>query len=146
MRWRTRGFVVASVFALAALVLAGAGLLTGSSAFGPAEVIAVLRGEGDAGVARIVTDIRLPRVVAGLVVGGALAVSGAMFQSLSRNALGSPDIIGFVTGAATGAIVAITVFSAPPALVAAAAVAGGSSRRSSSSRSRHATPSRPAIG
>ena len=41
-------------------------------------------------------------------------MSGAVFQSLSRNPLGSPDIVGFTTGAATGAVLAIVVFGAGP--------------------------------
>ena len=45
-------------------------------------------------------DLRLPRLVLGLLVGAALALAGAVFQSLSRNPLGSPDIVGFTTGRA----------------------------------------------
>lgn len=48
---------------------------------------------------------RLPRVTAAIVVGAGLAVAGTLFQTLTRNPLGSPDIIGFNTGAYTGVIV-----------------------------------------
>jgi iron complex transport system permease protein len=59
----------------------------------------------------VVLDWRAPRV-SGAVLGGAcLGLSGAIFQSLTRNPLGSPDIIGFNTGAYTGALVALLVFS-----------------------------------
>lgn len=74
---------------------------------------------------RIVFDIRLPRAVTALFVGAALGASGAVFQSISRNALGSPDVIGFTTGSATGAIAQIVLFGGGALSVALAAVLGG---------------------
>lgn len=59
-------------------------------------------------------NIRLPRVLTGIFAGAALGASGAIFQSISRNALGSPDVIGFTTGAATGAIAQIILFNGTP--------------------------------
>jgi len=56
-------------------------------------------------------------VLAALVFGAALGLSGAVFQSLTRNPLGSPDVIGFSTGAYTGALVAITVLGGGSAAV-----------------------------
>ena len=72
-----------------------------------------------------VLDVRLPRLVCALVAGFALGVSGALFQELTENPLGSPDIIGFTGGAATGAVL-VTV-TAGGALVgtAAGALTGG---------------------
>lgn len=61
----------------------------------------------------------------GVCVGAALGVAGAVFQSLSRNALGSPDIIGFVSGAAAGAVVQITTFGGGLLAISLSAVAGG---------------------
>jgi iron complex transport system permease protein len=58
-------------------------------------------------------------------VGAALGVSGAIFQTLTGNPLGSPDVIGFTTGAATGALVQIIVFGGSTFAVALSAVAGG---------------------
>ncbi|WP_143753188.1 FecCD family ABC transporter permease, partial [Clavibacter michiganensis] len=68
-----------------------------------------LVGGGDAQARFIVADQRLPRVVCAVAVGAALGLSGMVFQSVSRNPLGSPDVIGFSTGAATGGLVAILV-------------------------------------
>lgn len=73
----------------------------------------------------IVLDWRLPRVVAAIAFGAALAASGALFQTMTRNPLGSPDIIGFATGAYTGAIISITVLGAGFLSVSAGALAGG---------------------
>src|SRR5690606_19178427 len=75
--------------------------------------------------ARVIWSIRLPRVAAALAVGAALGVSGAVFQSISRNPLGSPDIIGFTTGAATGAILQIVLMSQSAGSVSLSAVLGG---------------------
>ena len=46
----------------------------------------------------IVNDLRLPRVLVGLLVGASLGLGGALFQSISRNPLGSPDVLGFGAG------------------------------------------------
>ena len=73
----------------------------------------------------VVHQMRLPRVLAALAAGAALGVSGAIFQSISANALGSPDVIGLTTGAATGAISQIVFFQAGPAQVTLGALLGG---------------------
>lgn len=55
----------------------------------------------------VLIDIRLPRILAGLVVGAALAAAGAVYQGLFRNPLVSPDILGVSTGAGLGAVLGI---------------------------------------
>ncbi|MCC0546842.1 iron chelate uptake ABC transporter family permease subunit, partial [Pseudomonas aeruginosa] len=69
--------------------------------------------------------VRLPRVLTACLVGAALGMAGAIFQSISRNPLGSPDVIGFTTGAASGAIVQIILFDAGPLATSLAALAAG---------------------
>ncbi|VFS73980.1 ferric enterobactin transport protein FepG [Pseudomonas aeruginosa] len=69
--------------------------------------------------------MRLPRVLTACLVGAALGMAGAIFQSISRNPLGSPDVIGFTTGAASGAIVQIILFDAGPLATSLAALAAG---------------------
>ncbi|PZT73561.1 MULTISPECIES: FecCD family ABC transporter permease [unclassified Streptomyces] len=115
---------VALVAVLLALIL-GLGLLGlcyGASWSSPARVFAVLTGTEHSVVIR---DWRLPRVLAGLVFGAALGVAGAVFQNLTRNPMGSPDVIGLDAGAYTGALVAITVLSGTSAQLAIGSVAGG---------------------
>lgn len=75
--------------------------------------------------AKILWDIRLPRVITAVSAGAALGVSGAVFQSISRNPLGSPDIIGFTSGAAAGALIQIIYFSGGSIEVAIGAIVGG---------------------
>ena len=89
------------------------------------KVLGAVFGEGSKDAEFIVGTLRLPRALTGMMVGAALGMSGAVFQSIARNPLGSPDIIGFESGAAAGAVVMITVFDASNTGVAAGAIAGG---------------------
>ena len=98
---------------------------TGEFPIAPADVLAALFGAGDGGTQFIVRELRLPRAVCAVLVGGALGVSGAVFQTITRNPLGSPDIVGFQQGASAGALVVITVLAGSGAAVAAGAMAGG---------------------
>lgn len=120
---------VVLVCALLTVLVAVAGVVTmtvGTVPLTPVEVLAGLSGTTDDAVTRtVVTGIRLPRLVTGSFVGACLGVAGAVFQSISRNALGSPDVIGFTTGAATGAVIQIVVFNAGPIATVFAALGGG---------------------
>lgn len=90
------------------------------------QVADIILGVGEGGVKdRLILNIRLPKVLTAAFVGAALGISGAVFQSVSRNALGSPDVIGFTTGAATGAIAQIVLFEQGAIEVAIAAIVGG---------------------
>ncbi|MFJ8433821.1 FecCD family ABC transporter permease [Kitasatospora sp. NPDC094019] len=111
---------------LAALLAVGvAALGTGDFQVSPADVLRTLAGHGSGTTDYVVNDLRLPRLALGIVVGAALGLSGAVFQSLARNPLGSPDLIGFETGAATGALLQILVLGGGPFAVALGAVGGG---------------------
>jgi len=72
----------------------------------------------------VVWDLRLPRVAAGLAIGAALGAAGATYQSLFRNPLVSPDILGVSAGASLGAVVAILLVL-PAIAIQAAAFLGG---------------------
>ncbi|MCX2969339.1 MULTISPECIES: FecCD family ABC transporter permease [Streptomyces] len=98
------------------------GLCFGASWSSPGEVVAVLTG---AERSVVISDWRLPRVLAGVVFGAALGVAGAIFQNLTRNPMGSPDVIGLDAGAYTGALFAITVLSGTSAQLATGSVLGG---------------------
>jgi iron complex transport system permease protein len=88
-------------------------------------VIDVLTGRQQGFVSVLVLQWRLPRIVLALVIGAALGLSGAIFQALTRNPLGSPDVIGFNFGAYTGALVAIGAFGGGFYLTALGAILGG---------------------
>lgn len=124
--WRPRALAVCLALLLLCLVLALLLLGTGTVRLSPAQVVEGLAGtSGETTVTRVLRGIRLPRVLTAALVGASLGMAGAVFQSLSRNALGSPDVIGFTTGAATGAIVQIVLFNAGTFQVASAAVVSG---------------------
>lgn len=72
----------------------------------------------------VILQIRLPRVLAAVAVGAALSAAGAAYQSLFRNPLVSPDILGVSSGAAFGAVVGIFL-SLPVVGIEAASFAGG---------------------
>jgi iron complex transport system permease protein len=80
----------------------------------------------ESGAARLVVfDWRLPRVLLALLIGAALGLSGAVFQSLLRNPLGRPDVIGFNTGAYTGVLVTMAFVGRDYAQTAVGALVGG---------------------
>lgn len=116
-----------SAVILLVVLLFGLYLLTvGSYPLTLEKLVAVLTGEPKTAIDdRIVWHIRLPRIVTALFVGIALGVSGSVFQSISKNTLGSPDIIGFTTGAATGALVQIILFEQQSERVMLSALVGG---------------------
>lgn len=125
LRVGPRSVVVGAVAALVVVVGALLAMTTGSFPLTLGEVAETLVGQGSRSTEFIVLDQRLPRLVLAIGVGAALAVSGAVLQSLSRNALGSPDVIGFTTGASTGALVAIITFGAGTLGTSLGALAGG---------------------
>lgn len=118
--------------ALVLLLLSVAALLAGVVVIGsgdypmsPATVLTTLTGGGTAAQEFIVQDLRLPRALVGLLVGACLGIGGAVFQSVTRNPLGSPDVIGFGQGATAGALCAIVLLHGGAAGTAAGAVVGG---------------------
>ncbi|MEU9981539.1 iron chelate uptake ABC transporter family permease subunit [Streptomyces sp. NPDC050856] len=116
-----------AVVLLALVTLAAGVVVMGSGDFpmAPGDVVATLLGDGTAAQEFIVRDLRLPRVLVAILVGAALGVGGAAFQSISRNPLGSPDVLGFGQGATVGALGVIVLFHGDSTAVAAGAVVGG---------------------
>ena len=74
-----------------------------------ASVFDALMGGGDETTRTIVLDLRLPRAIAALLVGGALGLAGAVFQALLRNPLAEPWVLGVSGGAAVGAVAAVVL-------------------------------------
>ncbi|MCH2165300.1 MAG: iron ABC transporter permease [Marinovum sp.] len=99
-----------------------ASLTVGATGITPWDMAAaLLRGEAPEQMASIVLfDIRLPRLFMGIVVGAALAVSGAVMQGLFRNPLADPGIVGVSAGAGLGAILAIVLGGLLPVWLAEA--------------------------
>src|SRR5690606_14566675 len=72
-----------------------------------------------------VTVLRLPRALTGLLVGLAFGMGGVVFQTMLRNPLASPDIIGISAGSSAVAVIAITMFGVSGATLSVLAVIGG---------------------
>ncbi|SEC53013.1 iron complex transport system permease protein [Streptomyces misionensis] len=125
LRLDPRALIVV-VLLLAAALAAGVALIgTGDAKIPAADVLRTLAGNGTAYQDFIVRELRLPRVLVGLLVGASLGLGGALFQSVSRNPLGSPDVLGLSQGATAGALVVIVLMSGSAASVTVGALAGG---------------------
>lgn len=92
------------VVSVALLVLTA--VAHGTVPLSPSEVLDALLGKGDPVTAAIVRDLRLPRALLGVLVGGALAAAGASLQSLLQNPLADPFLLGVSGGAACGTLLA----------------------------------------
>ena len=123
-RLRRRRARRAGVLLLAALLLAllATSLMVGNTFYGPLEVARVIAGETVPGASFAVGELRLPRSVLAALAGAAFGMAGTTFQTMLRNALASPDIIGISSGASAAAVVAIVLLHLPPALVSVFAV------------------------
>ncbi|UUU31270.1 iron ABC transporter permease [Streptomyces sp. CA-210063] len=121
-----RSAVVAALLLplLAALMLLSA--CVGQTFVSPGEVWEVVSGGRSGPYALIVGELRVPRIALGALVGAALGVSGALVQTVTRNPLASPDVIGVGHGAAAATVLALSMgMAASPAALPAVSVAGG---------------------
>ena len=102
--------LLGGVLACLVVVTGFLSLAVGPSGFTPAGAARALFDIGErAGDTMIVLDIRLPRTLLGLVVGAALAVSGAVMQGLFRNPLADPGLVGVTAGSALAAVTVIVL-------------------------------------
>ncbi|WP_341368074.1 iron chelate uptake ABC transporter family permease subunit [Yoonia sp. BS5-3] len=92
---------------LAILLIAFQKLVGGSYPVSISDVFAAVQGQADPITSMIILDHRAPRVLVAIGVGLAFGLAGEMIQTVLRNPLASPDIIGFSAGASTGAIAAV---------------------------------------
>lgn len=104
-RRRTRRIAVAVVLLV---VTAGSVLFAlnhGDIALAPGQVVAVAFGGGDEMTRLVLLEFRLPRILLAALIGVGFGLSGGLFQSVLRNPLASPDIIGISQGATVGAVI-----------------------------------------
>ena len=124
-RVRVRTLIACVSMAVGILVVGMVSISIGDYPIPLPDVVGTLMGHGTSATEFIVETLRLPRALTAIEVGAALGLSGAIFQSLSANPLGSPDIVGFTTGAATGAVLEILVFHGGTFEIACGAIVGG---------------------
>lgn len=123
-RSRPRERWVVGILAVLVVVVAGFGLAVGAYTLSVPDLVATLLGQGTRGDNVIVFRLRLPRVVLGILAGAAFAIAGALFQTLLRNPLASPDIIGISQGASVSAATALLLFGASGSVVSLSAFGG----------------------
>ncbi|MCU1539418.1 MAG: enterobactin transporter permease [Arthrobacter sp.] len=133
-QWRhlpTRGALRnrTAVLVLAVVALFAAGVLLGSYTVTIPDFFRILTahftgGPKITGASFIVMENKLPRSVTGALIGAAFGLSGGLFQTMLRNPLASPDVIGISYGASASAVTAMVVFGASGAVVSGAALAG----------------------
>lgn len=99
-----RAIIVVAALLTVAAVTAVIAVGLGKYQVAPGDVLGVLTGANTSFDRVVVLEWRMPRMLMALLIGAALGVSGAIFQALTRNPLGSPDIIGINSGAYTGAL------------------------------------------
>ena len=99
-------------------------LMVGNTFYTPDEVVRVVLGEQVAGASFTVGELRLPRALLGLLAGVSFGMAGVTFQSLLRNPLASPDIIGISSGASAAAVTGIVILSLSESAVSLLALGG----------------------
>ena len=97
-------------------------LMVGQTFYPLGDVLRVVTGESVPGASFTVGELRLPRACLALLAGGAFGIAGVTFQTMLRNPLASPDIIGISSGASAAAVFAIVVLAWSEALVSSLAI------------------------
>lgn len=124
-RARMRRHAVATgALAVAIVVVFALSLMIGNTFYGPIEVARVILGETVPGASFTVGELRLPRAVMGLLAGFAFGIAGVTFQTMLRNPLASPDIIGISSGASAAAVFGIIVLAVDETTVSLLALGG----------------------
>lgn len=123
-RRKQHNAAVAIALSLLLVALCVVSLLVGETNYSLRDVVNVLSGQIVPGASYAIGEIRLPRLALGVLVGVAFGLAGCVFQTMLRNQLASPDIIGISAGASATGVVAILVFRLPQTLVSLWALVG----------------------
>ncbi|SDD70459.1 iron complex transport system permease protein [Paenibacillus sp. UNCCL117] len=110
-RRKNRSISILLLLVLLAAVLSVISLSLGSVRIPIREVVLSLIGQNTASSDLILMQFRLPRIVAAILIGAALAVSGALLQGVIRNPLAAPDLIGVTGGASVAVVAFMTLFT-----------------------------------
>lgn len=123
---RQRRYIFVTVLlAVITIALACAMMMLGNTIYPVRDVVRVLFGETVPGASFAINEIRLPRTVAGLFAGFAFGAGGYIFQTMLRNPLANPNVIGITTGSSAAAVFCIIILHTSSTVVSIAAVVGG---------------------
>ena len=120
-----RSAAVAAIATVATMSLLLLALTLGDFPLDIAQVIAAFGDTSNSLARTVVVDWRLPRAGAAMVFGAALAIAGAIFQTLMRNPLASPDVLGLANGSFSGMLIALLMFDGSWPLLMAGSLVGG---------------------
>lgn len=144
--WRPWVVCATLLLAAATFLVFCVSIGVGDFPIGLSRVIATVVGGGEQVDRFVIMDLRMPRALAGLVVGVALGVSGAITQSIARNPLASPDILGITGGAGAVAVFLVTVSGGTAAAVVNSVACPGRRSRAGSARDCSSTSWRGGAG
>nr|WP_325211088.1 iron ABC transporter permease [Salinibacterium sp.] len=116
--------LVSGVLAVLLAAIVAVSLGTGAYPISPERILPTLLGAGESKDAFVLFRLRLPRIVLGVLAGVAFGIAGALFQTLLRNPLASPDIIGISGGASAAAAFGILILGVSGAMVSLLAFGG----------------------
>lgn len=119
-----RSVLVGAALLAAVIVMFGVSLSFGDMVMPIGKVVATLFGGGDGGSQFVVLELRLPRALLAILVGAGFGLSGAVFQTVLRNPLASPDLIGISAGASAVAVTAALLFQVSGLALSASALTG----------------------
>jgi len=109
IRRSRRRVIVILILAVAVLALMAAVIMVGKTIYPVSDVLAVIRGESVPGASFTVGTLRIPRALIGALAGLAFGAAGTTFQTMLRNPLASPDVIGISAGASAAAVLCLVV-------------------------------------
>lgn len=122
---KIRFLTVCILLTVLIVILSMAMLYMGNTTYSIGEIIRVLSGESIKGATFTIMTLRLPRMLAGMLAGMAFGMAGCTFQTMLRNPLASPDIIGITSGSSVAAVFCILVLQVSGVVVSIAAVISG---------------------
>ncbi|EDY46432.1 FecCD family ABC transporter permease [Streptomyces sp. SPB074] len=123
-RGRVRALWTGGVLAVLVFALLCLSLCVGDYVIPLGDVLGALFGGGDAGAHFVVIELRLPRALLAVLVGAAFGMAGGVFQTVLRNPLASPDVIGISSGASAAAVLGSLVLSFSGLALSGAALFG----------------------
>ncbi len=122
---KRRYFTTTVILVCMAFALCCSMLMLGNTIYPFKDVLAVLMGQEIKGASFAVGTIRFPRMLAGLLAGFAFGIGGYIFQTMLRNPLANPNVIGITAGSSAAAVFCIVVLQASHTVISLAAVVGG---------------------
>jgi iron-siderophore transport system permease protein len=124
--WRPWAVLATAVLAASTFLVLCLSIGTGDFTIALPQVVRTIFGQGERVDTFVIMDLRMPRALVGLIAGVALGISGALTQSIARNPLASPDVLGITSGAGVGAVLVVTTSGgAAAAGIPVAALVGG---------------------